>query len=44
VIAAGGQTIRVDGVRFCRVCREWLEAVLRGTQQVRAGDSVRLDT
>lgn len=44
VIAAGGRTIRVDGVRFCRVCREWLEAVLRGTQQVRAGESIRLDT
>jgi hypothetical protein len=39
-----GRPIRADNVPFCRVCREWLEAVLRGARQVHAGESIRLDT
>jgi hypothetical protein len=36
---------RIRGtVRFCRVCREWLEGVLRGNRTVRLGAGVRLDT
>lgn len=44
VANAGGQPIRANNVPFCRVCREWLEGVLRGTQQVHAGERISLDT
>jgi len=41
---AAGQPIRAAGVPFCRVCREWLETVLRGAAQVSAGEGIRLET
>ena len=44
VTGAAGQPIRDGNVPFCRVCRQWLEAVLRGTQQVHAGERIRLDS
>lgn len=41
---AAGQPVRAANAPFCRVCREWLEAVLRGTQQVHAGDRIVLNS
>ena len=43
VTGATGQPVRAS-VAFCRVCREWLEAVLRGGQRVAVSDGVRLET